>query len=99
MPLSQEAIYQVIDELRAISTTGLYYAKTEYDKERYQHVLSVALRLLANLEERPFEEVKREFIEDNWLHMSPASGAEAVIFHEDKIMLIKRSDNGLWAVP
>ena len=99
MTLTEDTIYQAIDELRAISTTGLYYAKTDYDKERYQQILSVALGLLATLEERPFEEVKREFIEDNWLHMSPASGAEAVIFHEDKIMLIKRSDNGLWAVP
>lgn len=99
MPLDQDTIYQAIDELRAISTMGLYYAKTEYDKERYQHVLSIALGLLATLEERPFEEVKREFQEDNWLHMSPAAGAEAVIVHEEQIMLIKRSDNGLWAVP
>jgi ADP-ribose pyrophosphatase YjhB (NUDIX family) len=99
MPLNQDTIYQAIDELRAISTMGLYYAKTEYDKERYQHVLSVALGLLAKLEERPFEEVEREFVEDNWLHMSPASGAEALIVREEKIMLIKRSDNSLWAVP
>jgi ADP-ribose pyrophosphatase YjhB (NUDIX family) len=99
MPLNQDTLYQAIDELRAISTMGLYYSKTEYDKERYQHVLSVALGLLANLEDRPFEEVEQEFLEDNWLHMSPAAGAEAVIFHEEQIMLIKRNDNGLWAVP
>ena len=99
MPLNQDTIYQAIDKLRAISTMGLYYAKTEYDKERYQQILSVAFDLLANLEDRPFEAIKREFLEDNWLHMSPATGAEAVIVHEEKIMLIKRSDNGLWAVP
>lgn len=99
MPLDQDTIYQAIDELRAISSAGLYYSKDEYDKERYQHVLSIALRLLASLEERPFEQVKREFVEDNWLHMSPACGAEALIVNENKIMLIKRSDNGLWAVP
>lgn len=99
MSLDQDTIYQAIEELRAISTMGLYYAKTEYDKERYQQILSVALGLLATLEERPFEEVKREFLEDNWLHMSPAAGAEAVIVHHEQIMLIKRSDNGLWAVP
>ncbi len=99
MALDQDTIYQAIDELRAISTMGLHYAQNEYDKERYQHVISIALGLLASLEERPFEQVNREFIEDNWLHTSPASGAEALIVHEDKIMLIKRSDNGLWAVP
>lgn len=99
MPLNQDTIYQAIDELRAISSMGLYYAKSEYDKERYQHVISIALGLLASLEERPLEDVKREFIEDNWLHISPAAGAEAVIVQEDQIMLIRRNDNGLWAVP
>jgi ADP-ribose pyrophosphatase YjhB (NUDIX family) len=99
MSLDQDTIYQAIDELRAISSMGLYYAKSEYDKERYQKVLSVALDLLAALEGRSFEEVKREFVEDNWLHMSPAAGAEALIVRDEKIMLIKRTDNGLWAVP
>ena len=99
MSINQDTLYQAIDKLRAVATTGLYYARTEYDKERYQQVLSIALGLFAALEGRPFEEVQREFVEDNWLHMSPAAGAEAVIVHEEKIMLIKRSDNGLWAVP
>jgi ADP-ribose pyrophosphatase YjhB (NUDIX family) len=99
MSITQDTLYQAIDELRAIATAGLYYGKTEYDKQRYQQVLSVALGLFAALEERPFEEVQREFVEDNWLHISPAAGAEAVIVREGKILLIKRSDNGLWAVP
>jgi 8-oxo-dGTP pyrophosphatase MutT (NUDIX family) len=99
MPLDQDMIYQAIDELRTISSMGLHYAKTEYDKERDQQILSIALGLVAALEERPFTEVQREFVEDNWLHMSPAAGAEAVIVHEGKIMLIKRGDNGLWVVP
>jgi len=99
MTINQDRIYQTIEELQAISTMGLHYTETEYDKERYQRVLSIALALLADLEERPFEEVKREYLEDNWLHVSPAAGAEAVIFRKEQIMLIKRSDNGLWAVP
>ena len=99
MPVNQDTLYQAIDELRAIATAGLYYGKTEYDKTRYQQVLSVALGLFAAVEERSFEEVQREFVEDNWLHISPAAGAEAVILREGKILLIKRSDNGLWAVP
>jgi ADP-ribose pyrophosphatase YjhB (NUDIX family) len=99
MPLNQDAIYQAIDELRAVSSSGLYYTSNEYDKERYQRVLSIALRLLASLEERSFDEVMREFQEDNWMHRSPAAGAEAVIAQDGKILLIKRSDNHLWAVP
>ena len=99
MPLDQNTLYQAIDELRAVSSAGLSYSKTDYDKQRYQQVLSVALGLLAALEERPFEEIQREYVEDNWLHVSPMAGAEALIVQDEKIMLIKRSDNGLWAVP
>lgn len=99
MSLHTDTIYQAIDELRAIASLGLHYAGNEYDRERYQQVLSVALRLFASLENRPFEEVMDEYLEDKWLHASPLVGAEAVILREGKIMLIKRSDSGLWAVP
>jgi ADP-ribose pyrophosphatase YjhB (NUDIX family) len=78
---------------------GLHYAGNEYDRERYQQVIAVALRLFASLENRPFEEVVDEYRENNWLHASPLVGAEAVIVQDGKIMLIKRSDSGLWAVP
>jgi len=99
MGITQETIYQTVDELRAIASMGLLYTQDGYDKERYEQILAIALRLLAKLEDRPFEGLVREFQEDNWLHMSPAAGAEAVIVQAGKIMLIKRQDNGLWAVP
>ncbi len=99
MPLTSDQIYQAADELRAIASAGLYYTANEYDRARYQHTLDVALRFVAALDERPIEEVRREFQEDNWLHISPAAGAEAVIVQDGKILLIRRSDNGLWAVP
>src|SRR4030095_4807844 len=99
MSLNQDAIYQAIDELRAIASLGLHYTGNEYDRERYQRVLSIALRLFASLEQRPFDEVLDEYRENNWLHASPLVGAEAVIVQDGKIILIKRSDSGLWAVP
>jgi len=99
MGITQDLLYQVADELRAIASAGLYYTQDEYDKKRYQQVLAIAFRLIANLEDRPFDKVLQEYQEDNWHHISPAAGAEAVIFQEGKMLLIKRSDNGLWAVP
>ena len=99
MGITQDLLYQIADELRAIASAGLYYTQDEYDRKRFQQVLAIALRLVANLEDRPFDQVMQEYQEDNWLHISPALGTEAVVTRGDKIMLIKRSDNGLWAVP
>lgn len=99
MGITQDTIYQAVDELRFIASSGLHYTVDGYDKERYERILRIALRLMAELEERSFDELMFDFREDNWLHASPAAGAEAVIVQDEKIMLIKRRDNGLWAVP
>lgn len=99
MGITQDTIYQALDELRAIASMGLHYTEVGYDKERYERVLRITFRLMAELESRPLETLMLEFQEDNWLHTSPAAGAEAVIVQDEKIMLIKRRDNGLWAVP
>jgi 8-oxo-dGTP pyrophosphatase MutT (NUDIX family) len=99
MALFAQDIYLAIDELRSIAGMGLEFALNDYERERYQHVLAIAARLRAKLEERPIEEVTPEFHQDNWLHASPMSGAEAAVFQNGKLLLIKRSDNALWAVP
>jgi hypothetical protein len=73
MGITQETIYQTVDELRAIASMGLLYTQDGYDKERYERILAIALHLMAELEEHPFEGLRLEFQEDNWLHMSPAA--------------------------
>ncbi|MCI0441200.1 MAG: NUDIX hydrolase N-terminal domain-containing protein [Chloroflexi bacterium] len=97
MPFAEDA-YQIADELRAVANLGLRFAVNDYDRERYQHILSLAARLIAALEGRAEDDVMAQF-EDNMGHVSPTIGAEGVVFHEDRILLIRREDNGLWAIP
>jgi len=99
MTVTSDDLYHLADELRAVASLGLYFTLNEYDLERYDHILQISLRLFAALEERSFDKVMQEFHEDNWLHASPMAGAEAVVYHEERILLIQRRDNGLWAVP
>ncbi|MBI4673610.1 MAG: NUDIX hydrolase N-terminal domain-containing protein [Chloroflexi bacterium] len=99
MSLHAQDVYLAIDELRAIAGMGLEFARNDYERERYLRLRAIAARLFAKLEERPVEHVTPEFHHDNWLHVSPMSGAEAAVFQNDKLLLMKRSDNGLWAVP
>ncbi len=99
MPLTQEHIYQAIDELRAIASMGLKYSTNEYDSDRYKRTLSIAFRLLSAVEQRPFEEVSHEFQIDNWLHVSPKAGVETVVLQGKQLLLIKRKDDHRWAIP
>jgi 8-oxo-dGTP pyrophosphatase MutT (NUDIX family) len=96
--LSAQELYQLADELRAHAALGLQYSQNEYDRHRFQQILSVSARLVASVEERPFEEVLSQF-EDNLQQVSPRLAADAAIFRNGKILLIQRSDSGLWCMP
>lgn len=94
----RDAVYEVADELRAIASLGLRFAQTPYDRERYEKVLHAAARLVAALEDRPAEEVLAAY-RDNLGHAGPQAGVEAVVVRDGRLLLIRRTDDGLWAMP
>ena len=94
----QDEIYLIADELRSIANSGTFYAENDYDRERYERALSLSARLVAAVEERPVNEVMEEYRQD-LSHVTPYVSADAVVFRERRILLIKREDNGLWAMP
>jgi ADP-ribose pyrophosphatase YjhB (NUDIX family) len=91
-------LYPIADELRAVANEGLRYATNDYDRERYERVLGLSARLVAAIEGRPPPEVLAEY-QGNFAHMFPAVGADAVVIREGRILLIRRGDDGLWAMP
>ncbi|MBX3055069.1 MAG: NUDIX hydrolase N-terminal domain-containing protein [Anaerolineae bacterium] len=95
---STEALYQIADEMRGIANLGRYFTKDPYDQARYAQLLALSARLIGVVEQRDPEEILPHF-EDLLYHLTPLSGAEFVAFQEGKLLLIKRHDNGLWAVP
>ena len=95
---SQDEIYLIADELRSIANLGSHYAENDYDRERYERALLLSSRLVAAIEERPADDVMREY-RQNLAHLTPFVSAEAVVLRDGRILLIKREDNGLWAMP
>lgn len=91
-------LYLIADELRTIANNGLMYQKNEYDRERLYQVLSASARMIGILDNRPVDDVISEYRTD-MNHVSPLIGAEAAVFRDERLLLIKRHDNRLWAVP
>lgn len=99
METNAVSMFEQADRLRAIATMGISYSTNEYDTDRYEKVLDIALHLASLVGDRSFEELKKEYLEDNWVHVSPMNGAEAALFVDRKILLMRRADNGLWCIP
>ena len=61
-------------------------------------MLSLSARLVAAIEQRSPDEVMEEY-KQNLAHVTPFVAADAAVFRGGRILLIKREDNGLWAMP
>ena len=94
----QDEIYMIADELRSIANEGDRYADNDYDRQRYGRVLSLSARLVAAIEQRSPDEVMEEY-KQNLARVTPFVGVSAAVFRDGCILLIKREDNGLWAMP
>ncbi len=93
-----EALSLLADELRAIANRGLFYAENMHDRERYEKILSISARMVGELTRHNADEILALY-RDHLTHVCPFLGAEAAVFSGDSIMLIKRHDDGLWALP
>lgn len=88
------------DELRVISAAGIRWTNEDpYHRDRYERIREVAARLFAFTDTRPLEEVTRSVF-SMLTHVAPAPcGDAAVIDADDRILLIQRADDHLWAMP
>lgn len=96
-PAQQIAIWA--DMLRHMAASGLRFAPTIYDTERYRALQDLALEMQAyaggELPET-LEPLRASVLS----HVTPFAVADAAIVDDDgRLMLIRRADNGLWAMP
>jgi len=79
-------------ELKSIAEAGLRYGENAYDRERYARIHE-----LASL---PISAVAPDF---KWPHefgyATPKVDVRAVVFENDKVLLVREASNGLWTMP
>jgi ADP-ribose pyrophosphatase YjhB (NUDIX family) len=93
------SVTEFLDELRGIAQMGLHYAQDPYDRERYERLLALASVRYAELSGLPAETVMERFRSELG-HVTPKVGVDAAVFSpEGRILLVRRSDDGLWCLP
>ncbi len=83
-------------ELQAIAQNGLTYTKDKYDKERFERIREISAEVMSLKTELPIEKVKDLFCNETG-YQTPKLDTRAVIFNENKILLVKENDK--WSLP
>lgn len=85
-------------ELAAMARTGLEFAENSYDRDRYERIMTIANDMASLTIDADFTP-DRPYLPDLGI-ASPKVGCSVAAFDADgRIALIKRADNGRWALP
>lgn len=94
-----EETRKIAVELRAVAAFGLNFARPgSHDEERWQHVLAASARLAALVDGQTPGELLAHY-RANHFDIGPLSSGEAVVISDGKLLLVRRTDDGLWALP
>ncbi|MCF9047502.1 NUDIX hydrolase [Acinetobacter nectaris] len=88
---------EILSKITGLAQSGLYYSKDIYDKERYHQLLEYVDRLL-NLKNIDTNNFIPNVLQDTG-YATPKLDVRAVVFKDNKILLVKETEDGLWSVP
>jgi len=93
-------LHLLADELRSIANEELHWGHPdEYARRRCERLIRIAAEIASLGDERVADTIEDQYRGD-LLHLTPYSGGDAAIFDDaGRVLLIRRKDSGLWAMP
>ncbi|MGQ4667023.1 NUDIX hydrolase [Metabacillus halosaccharovorans] len=85
-------------QLQSIAQAGLTYSKDVYDLERFELVRNISIEMLST-----HTDVSKTIIKDLFAnetgYATPKVDIRAVVFNENKILMVKEITDGGWTLP
>lgn len=85
-------------ELRSMAEIGLTYSKDQYEIERCKRMREISHAMIGDYFHRPQKEIAQYF-DQALSYPTPKIDVRVAIFQEDKILLVKETRDGKWALP
>ena len=84
--------------IQAIAQAGITYTENPYDMERFEELRTISVDLMHLITGEKIE-VIRDLFANQTGYQTPMVDVRAVVFREDKILLVKELVDGCWALP
>jgi ADP-ribose pyrophosphatase YjhB (NUDIX family) len=88
----------IAKRINSIAQTGFAFTRDDFDRERYSELLDISISILNNITDIDTE--KLDFIFNREIgYQTPKVGIRAVIFNENRILLVKERMDEKWCLP
>jgi len=88
----------VARRVQAIAKTGLHYTESDYDRERYQELYELSLKMLGEWSDTKIAKAKAFFNADSG-YITPKVDVRGIVFRGDTILMVHEKQDGKWALP
>jgi ADP-ribose pyrophosphatase YjhB (NUDIX family) len=86
-------------ELQAIAQTGLAFASSTFDRERYKAIRSIAAKIIVTHSDASFARVEGLFAEQTG-YATPKVDVRGAVIEDGRILLVREiADSGHWTMP
>src|SRR5690625_4512108 len=85
-------------QLQSIAQAGLTYSKDKYDIERFEMIRDISIEMLSKQTEIDKSVIKELFANETG-YATPKVDVRAVVFKDNKILMVKEEVDDVWALP
>ena len=97
--MDAKAQLDVVKRIKAIADTGLVYAQGGYDRERYEELREISLKLMAEIAGQPFTKLDSFFLPQLDYPTPKVDVRGFVLNDKNQILMAKESVDGKWTIP
>lgn len=96
--IKSDAWIQIAQRIQAIAQTGLNYAVSPYDVERYGELSAIAAAMIAGPEPAEIDRARFVFAGERG-YATPKIDVRAAVFQQDRLLLVREREDGAWTLP
>jgi ADP-ribose pyrophosphatase YjhB (NUDIX family) len=85
-------------EIQQLSQTGLAFAKTDYEKKRYQRLIKLTAEIVEHHTQLDKASVEKVLMNQPG-YATPKIDVRAAVINENKILVVQERTDNLWAMP
>ena len=88
-----------VRRLQAVAQNGLMFCKDPFDRERYEHVQSVAEEILSSTGDEIDAALVNQFMRGERGYATPKVDVRGAVFRENRLLFVREKSDGLWTLP
>jgi len=99
--MQNTTLLSIAKRLQSIAQAGIFYSEDKpFDRERYQEIADISVKILGQLTDEPIEKIGNLFTEERDGYQTPKVDIRAVVFNElGEILMVKEKVDGRWSLP